>query len=205
MAKLKEIIGEELFKQLPVEKQKELEKQDLEDVSDGKYVDKSRFNQVNEQVKEYKKQVGERDKQISDLKEEYKDVDGLKEKVTKLEADNKTQKETYEAKLNDITFNNVLEKALSGYKVKNTKLVMALLDKEKLKVDGEDIIGFKDQMESIKKENEFLFEKDVAGTGSFNTGDSGGEGSGRKESFGTLLGKQKAEQAKIKGITDFIK
>ena len=59
MAKLKEIIGEELFNKLSDEKKKEYENQDLRDVSDGKFVDKEKFNQVNQQVKDYKKQVTE--------------------------------------------------------------------------------------------------------------------------------------------------
>lgn len=197
MSKLKEIIGEELFKKLPEDKQKEYQNQELEDVSDGKFVSKERFNQVNEQVKEYKRQVGERDKQISDLKEEYKDVDGLKDKVSKLEGDNKKQREEYETKLQEINFSNALDKALGEYKVKNPKLVKALLDNEKMKVDGDSIIGLKEQMEIIKKENDFLFEKEVPGTGSFNTGGIKGDPEGGEvKSLGERLAKNKAEQVK---------
>ena len=78
---LKQIIGEELFNQLPEEKKKEYAKQDLQDVSEGKYVPKDRFDQVNQQSKDYKEQVSERDRQIESLKNEFKDVDGLKDKV----------------------------------------------------------------------------------------------------------------------------
>ncbi|MCW7999891.1 phage capsid protein, partial [Clostridium sp. cpc1] len=75
MARLKEILGEELFKQLSEDKQKEYKDKDLEDISGGTYIPKQRFDQVNEQAKEYKKQVGERDTQLKNLKEQYKDVD----------------------------------------------------------------------------------------------------------------------------------
>lgn len=194
MANLKAIIGEELFKQLPAEKQKEYEKQDLENISDGAFIPKARFDQVNEQAKEYKKQVGERDEQISDLKEEYKDVDGLKDKVTKLEEDNKKQKEDYEAKLQEINFSNALDKALGEYKVKNSKLVKALLDNEKLKVDGDSIIGLKEQMETIKKENEFLFEKEVPGAPDFLSG--GDSTKLDNKSLGEKLGEAKASSLK---------
>lgn len=207
MANIKAIIGEELFKQLPADKQKELEKQDLEDVSDGKFVTKERFNQVNEQVKEYKNQVGERDKQISDLKEEYKDVDGLKDKVTKLEEDNKKQKEDYEAKLQEINFSNALDKALGEYKVKNSKLVKALLDNEKLKVDGDSVIGLKEQMEAIKKENEFLFEKEPAGGApDFIIGGTLGNESdpNKAKEFGERLAERKVQELKqSENLSDF--
>ncbi|MHB9937913.1 phage capsid protein [Clostridium sporogenes] len=204
MAKLKDIIGEELFKQLPEDKQKEYKDKDYEDVSNGSYIPKLRFDQVNEQAKEYKKQVGERDAQLKNLKEQYKDVDGLKEKVEKLELDNKTQKENYEKQLNDIAFNNALEKGLGAFNIKDKKLIMALIDKEKLKVDGDTVIGLKEQIEPLKQSHDFLFEKEVKGTGAFNTGGNSDPGS-NKTNFASELGKQRAETMKAKSLTDFAK
>lgn len=204
MAKLKEILGEELFKQLPEDKQKEYKDKELEDISGGAYIPKARFDQVNEQAKEYKKQVGERDTQITKLKEEFKDTAGLKEKVETLEADNKTQKETYEKQLADIAFNNALEKSLGAYKIKDKKLIMALIDKEKLKVDGENVIGLKEQIEPLQKSHDFLFEKEVKGTGSFNSG-GGEDPTPGTTNFASELGKQRAEALKTKSLTDFAK
>ncbi|KEH84589.1 phage scaffolding protein [Clostridium novyi] len=204
MARLKEILGEELFKQLPEDKQKEYKDKDLEDISGGAYIPKVRFDQVNESAKEYKKQVSERDKQITELKEEFKDTSGLKEKVEKLEADNKTQKETYEKQLADIAFNNALEKSLSAYKIKDSKLVMALIDKDKLKVDGDSVIGLKEQIEPLQKSHDFLFEKEIKGTGSFITGGDPDPTPGATN-FATELGKQRAESLKTKSLTDFAK
>lgn len=205
MAKLKEILGEELFKQLPEDKQKEYKDKDLEDISNGAYIPKQRFDQVNEQAKEYKKQVGERDTQISKLKEEFKDTAGLKEKVTVLETTNKTQKETYEKQLSDIAFNNALEKSLGAYKIKDSKLIMALIDKDKLKVDGDTVIGLKEQIEPLQKSHDFLFDKEVKGTGSFNSGGGQDPMPGDVGNFASHLGKQKAEALKAKSLTDFAK
>lgn len=205
MAKLQDILGADLFKQLPEDKQKEYKDKDLEDVSNGAYIPKVRFDQINEQVKEYKKQVGERDTQLSKLKDEYKDVEGLKTKVTQLEADNAKQKTDYEARLNQITFDNAVGAALSAYKVKDAKLIKGLLQSDKLKVDGDSVIGLKEQMEEIKKNYEYLFEKEV-NSGKFNTGGAGGgEGDPQQENFATQMGKAKAEQMKSKGLEDFIK
>ena len=204
MAKLKEILGEELFKQLPEDKQKEYKDKDLEDISGGAYIPKVRFDQVNESAKEYKKQVSERDKQITELKEEFKDTAGLKEKVEQLELDNKTQKEIYEKQLADVAFSNALEKSLGDYKVKDSKLVMALIDKDKLKVDGDTVIGLKEQIEPLQKSHDFLFEKEVKGTGSFVTGGEGGS-EPIKTNFASELGKQKAQALKAKSLTDFAK
>ncbi|MET7041030.1 phage scaffolding protein [Clostridium botulinum] len=204
MARLKDIIGEKLFKQLPEEKQKEYKDKDYEDVSNGAFIPKVRFDQINEQAKEYKKQVGERDTQLKNLKEQYKDVDGLKEKVEQLELDNQAQKETYEKQLSDIAFNNALEKGLSTFNIKDKNLIMALIDKDKLKVDGDNVIGLKEQIEPLKQSHDFLFEKEVKGTGSFSTGGDK-EQEVTKTNFASELGKQRAETMKAKSLTDFAK
>ncbi len=205
MANLKTIIGEELFKQLSAEKQKELEKKDFEDISDGAYIPKDRFNQVNTEAKDYKKQVAERDTQISKLKDEFKDTAGLKVKVEQLEKDNKAKDDDYQTKLKQVQFDNALEQSLKGTNTKNVKALKALLDIEKVKLDGETLIGLNEQIEAIKKSNDYLFEKTVKGTGAFNTGGAGKENEPGKVNFAENLGKAKAEQLKTKGISDFIK
>ncbi|CBZ04133.1 MULTISPECIES: phage scaffolding protein [Clostridium] len=204
MAHIKDIIGEEAFNALSEDKRKELDKKDFEDVSSGSFISKTRFDQVNEQAKEYRKQVGERDKQINNLKEEYKDVDGLKEKVEQLELDNKTQKETYEKQLSDIAFNNALEKGLGAFSIKDKKLIMTLIDKDKLKVDGDNVIGLKEQIEPLKTSHEYLFDKEIKGTGSFVTGGNN-DTQPNKTNFASELGKQRAENMKAKSLTDFAK
>ncbi|MBO0571093.1 phage capsid protein [Clostridium botulinum] len=204
MAHIKDIIGEEAFNALSEDKRKELDKKDFEDVSSGSFISKTRFDQVNEQAKEYKKQVGERDKQINNLKEEYKGVDGLKEKVEQLELDNKTQKETYEKQLLDIAFNNALEKGLGAFSIKDKKLIMTLIDKDKLKVDGDNVIGLKEQIEPLKTSHEYLFHKEIKGTGSFVTGGNN-DTQPNKTNFASELGKQRAENMKAKSLTDFAK
>ena len=209
MANLKEIIGEELFGKLSEEKRKEFENQDLRDVSDGKYITKERFDQVNQQAKDYKKQVGERDKQITDLKEEFKDAKGLKEKVEQLEADNKKQKEDYEAQIKDINFNTALKSALAPYKCKDVEYLMAKINRDSIKMNEDgSIVGLKEQIEPFKKDHEYLFEEEIKGTGSFGTGGTGDKGSQHKEpeqvDIATRLGKQKAAETSGKTLDDFV-
>lgn len=205
MAHIKEIIGEEAFNALSEEKRKELGKKDFEDVSNGSFVPKKKYEDAKQEANTYKGQVDDREKQLKDLKEEYKDVDGLKEKVETLEKTNKTQKETYEKQLNDISFNNALEKALNSYNVKDKSLIMAKINKDNLKVDGDNIIGLKEQIEPLQKSHEYLFEKVINGTGSFNTGGGEDVKDQTKTNFATELGKQKAAAMQNKGITDFAK
>lgn len=204
MPNLKEIIGEELYKQLPEEAKIKFKDANLEDIAGGAYIPKARFDQVNTEAKDYKQQVVERDKQINNLKDEFKDAKGLKEKVEQLEKDNKQKDTDYEKNLKQIKLDNAIETALKSANAKSPKALKALLDLEKVKLDGDTLLGFEDQLTSIKKEHDYLFEKEVKGTGAFTTG-------GKKEeikvedNFATRIGKQKAEQMKSKGIQDFIK
>ena len=202
---LKQIIGEELFNQLPEEKKKEYAKQDLQDVSEGKYVPKDRFDQVNQQSKDYKEQVSERDRQIESLKNEFKDVDGLKDKVEQLTRDNAKQKEDYENQIKTINFNNALKASLSSYKCKDEDYLKSKIDRNSIKLNSDGtILGLKEQVEAFKKDHEYLFEKEIKGTGSFNTG-GGSEGYKPKfENFAERFGKQRAEAIKnTKDISSF--
>ena len=203
---LKQIIGEELFNKLPEEKKKEYAKQDLQDVSEGKYVPKDRFDQVNQQSKDYKEQVSERDRQIESLKNEFKDVDGLKDKVEQLTRDNAKQKEDYENQIKTINFNNALKASLSSYKCKDEDYLMSKIDRNSIKLNSDGtILGLKEQVEAFKKGHEYLFEKEIKGTGSFNTGGGSSEGNAPKfENFAERFGKQRAEAIKnTKDISSF--
>ena len=68
MDKLKELLGEELFSQV---------KEKIGDVKimidDGNFIPKARFDQVNEEKKELKEMLKERDKQLEDIKKKAKD------------------------------------------------------------------------------------------------------------------------------------
>lgn len=207
MPSLESIIGKDLYKQLSEDiRKKYSDKADLQDVSDGAYIIKETYEQAKKEAKEYKKQVGERDTQITELKEEFKDAKGLKEKVETLEADNKKKDEDYQAELKKIKLDNAIEGALKSAKAKSTKALKAMLDLDKVKLDGDILLGINEQLESIKKEHDYMFEKEINGTGRFNTGGAEGEKKNETdESFATKVGKLKAERIKNEGINKFIK
>lgn len=198
MAKLKEIIGEELFKQLLEDKQKEFKDKDFEDVSGGAFIPKQRFDQVNEQAKEYKKQLGERDKQLNDLQGKAKDNEELNKEIETLKATNQKVTQEYESKLNQINFDTKFEKALGAYKPKNPKALKALLNMEDVKLDGETFLGLEEQIKTLKESDAYLFAEETPG----GTGNLGGGASSLFDtdpqggSLGQRLAKEKAEAAK---------
>ena len=52
---------------------------------------------------------------------------------------------------------SAVDKALANAKAKNVKMVKALLDMEKVKLDGENIIGLDDQIKTLKADPTSMF------------------------------------------------
>jgi len=105
-----------------------------------------------------KTQLTERDKDIEALKASKGDTEALNKQITDLQAKYTADTEKLAKEKADMQFNHLLDGALTGAKAKNPKAVKALLDQEGLKLNGEEIVGLKEQLEKIKSENDYLFE-----------------------------------------------
>ena len=105
-----------------------------------------------------KTQLGEANKQIEGFKglkveDIQKAADDWKAKAEQAAKDAATQ-------VGALKFEHALENALTGAKAKNVKAVKALLNTEQLKFNEADgsIVGLKEQLEAIQKDNGYLFE-----------------------------------------------
>lgn len=138
-----------------------------------------------------------------ELKEKNEKLDNLKD--LEAEKENLTNEiETIKKEAESKEFNLALDSALKEANAKNSKLIKALLDNEKLTLKDGKLEGITEQLETIKKENDFLFDKPAKGIPDFGTGGKSGT-EPNDESVGTKLGKQRAEQLKDSGINKFIK
>lgn len=171
---LKKLLGEELFNQVQL-KLKEAEGDVKLLVNDGNYIPRERLNEKTEkitllegQLEESKKQIAERDNQLEQLKNDSQAGEQLKSRITELETQNKKtaeeyedkikqQDEEYQTKLEKQKFDSALELALRDGKAKNPKAVKALLDTEKIKLDGDKLLGFEDQLKTLKEKDSYLF------------------------------------------------
>lgn len=202
MPKLSEILGEDAFKALPDGVKNKYKDTDL--VDSKSYVEKSELDTANNSIKDYKKQLKDRDQQLETLKDKAKDNKELTAEIEKLKEDNKNVAKDYEDKIQQMTFDTKLDKALTNAKAKNPKTVKALLNLENLKLDGEDIIGLKEQLEGLKESDGYLFgeenvESKPKGTGVIgNAGSASGNGSNgdKTKSLGERLAAEKTEAAK---------
>lgn len=209
MPKLSEILGDS-FTQIPENIQKKYKDMDL--VDSKNHVEKTELDTVNNSIKDYKKQLKDRDKQLEDLKEKAKGNEELTAEIERLKDENKNVAKDYEAKIEKLNFDTRLDKALTGAKAKNPKTVKALLNLENLKLDGEDIIGLKEQLEALKESDGYLFDENRTETnsnagagGTGNIGNYGSSATDKVMNIGERLAKQRSEQQKAaKGIDDFL-
>lgn len=124
------------------------------------YIPIARFNEVNEDKKELEEQIKQRDTQLSELKVKANGNEELTNKINELENLNNTTKEEYEEKIKTLRKETNIELALKDMKAKNVKAVKALLDLEKVSLDGENLIGLDEQLKTLKKEESYLFGED---------------------------------------------
>lgn len=211
MDELKKILGEEVYKQL----NEAIKDKDINILVDSKknskYIEKSKLDNAEQQITDYKKQLKDRDTQLKDLKikvKEGKTVEELQKEIETKENENKKIKEEFENKLKEKDFNYALEKALDQANVYNSRTIKALLNLDNVKLDGETFIGLTEQLEALKESDSYLFKKendkgddDFAG-GTGNIGGIHNTKTGNK-SFGEILGEKRAnEMSSTKDIED---
>jgi len=114
------------------------------------FIPKSRFDEVNNAKKQAEKDLTERDKQLETLKNSSGDVETLRKTIETLQNDNKAATEKYNEELAKIKLAGAIDTALLGANAVNIKAVKALLDMDKIKLDGEVLLGINEQLERIK-------------------------------------------------------
>jgi len=127
---------------------------------DGNFVTKTRFNEVNEDLKKVKESLKERDGQLDKLKKST-NVDDLKGEIEKLQTANKKKDEDHAAEIKAVKIESALESALVTAKAKNTKAVKALLDLKDVELAEDGTIkGLADQIKKLteSEDTSFLFD-----------------------------------------------
>ena len=159
MKTLKELLGDELYLQV------EGALKDVSDVHilvDSKekpiYIPKERFDQVNSEKKEYKKQIDQNVKDLETLKGQATDNAELVKTIDTL----KKASVDYDVKLKGAKIDASLKVALIKMKAKNPALIEKLFDKSAITFVNDDVAGVEEQLNAIKKTDAYLFEADVA-------------------------------------------
>lgn len=157
---LKEALGDELYAQVEA-KLKGNEKVKLANLAGGEYVSKDKYNAAVTEVEGLKATIAQTEKQLEQLKTvSGKDAE-LKGQIEEMQRKHSEEKKALEERLAAQAFDSALEFRLRDSKARNTKAVKALLDLEKIKLDGDKLIGFDEQVKEIRDQNGFLFGEEV--------------------------------------------
>lgn len=118
------------------------------------------FNEINEELKVVK---GEK-KTLEEDKKKVEDEYNNFKKGSISQADYEAKKQEIEnnskAEIEKVRLESKIDLAINNAKAKNVKSVKANLDLDKIKLDGDKLLGFDDQIEALKKSDAYLFEID---------------------------------------------
>ncbi|GIP14388.1 hypothetical protein J40TS1_00300 [Paenibacillus montaniterrae] len=124
------------------------------------FMPKDKYNEEAEARKKAEKDVAERDKQIEELGKTAGLSEDLKKQIETLTAENKAAAEKHAAELKELQLSNAIKAALTG-KVHDEGLAAGLVDKTKLVIDGEKIVGLDEQIKALQETKGFLFKDDT--------------------------------------------
>lgn len=115
------------------------------------FVARSDFNEVNEEVKQLRDTVKDRDGQLETLKKDAGDSETLTATIAELQKTNKEQATTHEQAMKSLRVQSAIDVALVREKAINLKSVQALLDMGKFEL-GEDggVKGLNDAITALK-------------------------------------------------------
>ena len=166
------------------------------------FIPKSRFDEVNNTKKQLEKDLKDRDVQLENLKNSSGDLETMKQTIENLQRDNKAAKDNFEAELAKFKLESAIDTTLLSSNAINTKAVKALLDMDKIKLDGDVLIGINEQIESLKnaEDSKMLFkvtatkqkEPNFSGVkpGEGNTQNSTGESAGKIKTYSEMMAEQ---------------
>jgi len=174
------------------------------------YVPQSRLNEVITERDNFKTQLTESNAQLDKIKKEAGDNEALKKQIEDFKTEAKAKDEEHQTKLTQLKTDNLLERELMTAGAKNIKAAKALLDMSKIKLDGEKLIGLKEQIEAQKtaEDSKFLYNEVSAGAGQGQDGkgQNGNQGTGGQGQGGNIKGfvpgenNGQGQQAKSTGL-----
>lgn len=118
------------------------------DLKDGGYVDEGKFKGVEGQLATANQTI--KDLQETVKKYDGKDPDQLAKDLADLQA-------KYDADTASLRLNAEIDKRLISANVKNPVPVRAMLDMNAIKLDGDKLTGLDDQLEALRKTDDYLF------------------------------------------------
>ena len=170
-----------LLKNAGVENAEEVEKSISKEIP--KYFKPAKeFNEINEELKVIKGEKKTLEDDKKKIEDEYNNFKKGSISQADYEAKKKEIEDSSKAEIEKIRLESKIDLAINNAKSKNIKSVKANLDLEKIKLDGDKLLGFDDQIKALKESDAYLFEIDK----SVNKGLDDNGGKPRKNEGGSI-------------------
>ena len=126
------------------------------------FVPSAELTKVKDEYAAFKETVAEKDELIENLKTKAESVEEYESKVNELTNKMSEIESTYNQKLQAKTLENKINERISSMNDLNPKAKPAfkkLLDRDKISLDGDNLIGFDEQAANIKEQNDYMIVK----------------------------------------------
>lgn len=126
------------------------------------FVPSVELTKVKDEYAAFKETVAEKDELIENLKTKAESVEEYESKVNELTNKMSEIESTYNQKLQAKTLENKINEKISSMNDLNPKAKPAfkkLLDRDKISLDGDNLIGFDEQAANIKEQNDYMIIK----------------------------------------------
>ena len=118
------------------------------------------FNEVNEKLKTANREIETLKTTNTNIQTEYENFKKGAISQADYEAKKKEIEANSKAEIEKVRLDSKIDLAINNAKAKNVKSVKANLDLDKIKLDGDKLLGFDDQIEALKKSDAYLFDID---------------------------------------------
>lgn len=118
------------------------------------------FNEINEELKVVKGEKKTLEDDKKKVENEYNNFKKGSISQADYEAKKKEIEDNSKAEIEKVRLESKIDLAISNAKARNVKSVKANLDLNKIKLNGDKLLGFDDQIEALKTSDAYLFEID---------------------------------------------
>lgn len=151
-----------LLKDAGIENMEEIEKSISKELPKY-YKPANVFNEVNEKLKNANAEIETLKTTQESIQTEYENYKKGSISQADYEAKKKEIEENSKAEIEKVRLESKIDLAINNAKARNVKSVKANLNLDNIKLDGDKLLGFDDQIEALKKSDAYLFniEKEV--------------------------------------------
>lgn len=140
------------------------------------------FNKINEELKTVKGEKTTLENDKKKIEDEYEKFKKGSISQSDYEAKKKEIENASKAEIEKVKLESKIDFAIVNANAKNIKSVKANLNLDNIKLDGDKLLGFDDQIEALKKSDAYLFDID----NTVNNGVENNGGNPRKNEGGSL-------------------